>query len=112
MKNPNQPQKAEKQECPIDHSNSLHLTLRHQSDGISYGYCTHCGWADVKALLSQARAEEREKVVKKVLEVLDIEIEAWMEVHQQQQRTFQTKDFLAHMKNVLTDAIQAVKEEK
>lgn len=39
----------------------------------------------------------------KLLEALGIEIEAWMAVHEEKQRTFSTDEFMEHMKNFINN---------
>ena len=36
----------QKEECPVDHSDSTKLTLVHQKDGTSYQKCEFCGWVN------------------------------------------------------------------
>lgn len=41
---------------------------------------------------------EIEEIKERILEVLDVEIEAWMAVHEDKQRTFTTEEFIKHLK--------------
>ena len=52
-------------------------------------------------LFEQALKAQREEILKEVLQEFDLELEAWMDVHEERQRTFQTKELLKHMRNKL-----------
>ena len=51
--------------------------------------------------IEKALKAQREEILKEVLQEFDLELEAWMDVHEERQRTFQTKELLKHMRNKL-----------
>lgn len=63
-----------------------------------------CGCHDMQINIQGIRNAER----KRCLEFFDIEMEAWMSAHEKKQRSFQTKDFLAHMRKNLSKDIAPV----
>lgn len=70
--------------------------------GYTEGYiCRTCK----KPIYTQKQAREVDKMreiqeaKQKLIDTLDIEIEAWMKVHEDQQRTFTTEEFINHLKN-------------
>ena len=59
------------------------------------------GKKEVKEFLSQALSTMEQEVRKTIIEALDLEVEAWMAVHEKQERTFQTKDFINHLRKTV-----------
>lgn len=52
------------------------------------------------------------KQKEEIINILDIEIEAWMQLHDEQDRSFTTNGFVEHMKNRLQDLDSQTKQDE